>query len=568
MPRFRSRVLRLALAAAFIVPLLVIIRLPEARASSGLIWPVQGKVARGFERPTGAYGEGGHQGLDMLASPGTAVRAAGDGIVAWVGEVPRGIFVSVQHEGGLRSTYLDVRGILVRVGDRVVRGQIIAAVSGSRDGSTSSPHLHFDTYLNGQPVDPRLLLGGLAAGSFVRLCPVKQTGGAGARGAPLAAGVDLLRDPRDRPGAVESGPPGGVSVLWQGLCAVGRGVARGAAFTWERVLEPAGRAISRFGAGIWSNRYVRAAVAGLAAALVVIAGVIVAFLLLPVSLVTAVVAGILGTLACLAMAIYYALTSGGDFTFAACFLKSLAAGGVAASGAVGWGALSSAFAAGWAEVGLAGALKAAAWNGVFSAAFDTGLGYLTTGGFSLRRAGIAFLVGAASGAVGKIIKQGILAEKFVRVFSATAESQIGLHALGRSAVILLQRVTVGIEVFVSVGRRLAIEFGGKVAYVFAWGSLTAGLNAGSCALAHRPITATGVISSFMVGAIMGTLSLSFGGKGISGLLSRFRLFQRGAGEAARAFVAKLAGKALSRGLDSGLESGLKSVIKEKEARIE
>lgn len=566
MRSLRSMVARLALAAAFMVPLLLAFCPPAAQGAGVLSWPLEGAVVRGFEKPTGHYGEGGHQGLDIAAEPGEAVRAVADGTVAWVGEVPRGVFVSIEHAGGLRSTCLDLRDVLVRRGDRVPRGRRIASVHGSRDDSSRRTHLHFDTYLNGQPVDPRLLLGGgLDAGSFVRLCPVRQPGGGAFAGTWSGEGRGLSSGRNTAP---ETGGEHGVlRLLRRGACALGRGTVRVVTFCWERVLRPAGRAMGGFCRLAWSNRYVQAAVAGLAAAVVVVVGVIAAFILLPISVLTAVVAGIAGALACLGMALYYAATSAGDFTFAACFLKGLAAGTVVASGVLSWAALAPSLSAGWAKVGLAGMLRAAAWNGIFSAAFDTGLNFLATGRFSPGRAAVSFIVGAATGAVGKVIKRGITTERFLRLFSIAGGHEFRLQALGRSAAVLLARVTVRVEGFLYLGRGLALELGGRVAYVLAWGSMTAVLNAVSCAAARRPITATGVISSFVVGAVMGTVTLSFDGRGIGGLIERLRIFRR-VPAAARRFAAKLIGKGTSRTLDRTVRSGLKKVLDEKEARVE
>lgn len=567
MQPFRARASRLALAVSFIVPLLMVLCAPTARGAGGLSWPLEGTVVRGFERPVGPYGEGGHQGLDISAGPGKAVAAAGGGRVAWVGEVPRGVFVSIEHAGGVRSTYLDLRDVLVGRGDRVLRGQRIASVSGSRDDSSPCPHLHFDTYLNGQPVDPRLLFAGMGAGSFIRLCPVESPGGAGAPGAGGApAGTGLAGGGHGEPGAPRTA--GGPSLLRRGACALGRGVASGVTFAWDRVIRPAGLAVGRFCSRAWANRYVQAVTAGLAAALVVVAGVVAAFLLLPVSLVTAIVAGIAGAAACLAMAVYYAVSSGSDFAFGSCLLKGLAAGMVVAAGVISWTALSPAVFAGWAKTGLAGLARSAAWNGVFSTLFDTGLDYLATGRFSPGRAAVAFSVGAIAGGAARVIRRGMTTGRFIRLFSVTADAEVRFQVLGRSAVVLLERASVRLEGFVYLGRRLALEFGGKVAYVLAWGSLTAGLNVASSALSHRPITATGIISAFTAGAVMGAIALSFGGKGIGGLLERVALFGRRIPAAARSLAAKLAGKGMSRGLDNLAKRGLRKALKEKEARIE
>lgn len=576
------RFARSAALAFVIIPFLVVLAVPASRAAPpGLAWPVGGPVIRGFEKPSGPYGEGGHQGVDLAGAPGESVGAAQDGTVTWVGELPRGRFVTIAHAGGISTTYLDLDSINVARGARVTRGQVIATVSGTRDGSSARPHLHFGTYLNGHPVDPRLLFKGLDAGSFVRLCPVERSGGSGPGSPEANDGWEGSWSGPAKSGAAararqSSGPRGplgllirGLSAAWGGVCALGRDVATGCDHAWDHWFYPAMRracgSVARLAGWAWSNRYVRAVTAGLAAAVVVIIGVIVAFLLLPISAVVAVIAGVVGAMACIGMAIYCALTSGSDFNFATCFFKSLSAGAIAATGVLSWGALSGSLAAGWAEVGLWGTLKAAAWNGFFSAIFDTGASYLLTGRFSVKSLVVAFLIGAVSGAVGKVLREGIFSERLVGLFSlTTSETRLGAFSLTGSALLILEETAARLDVLLVTCRQLALTFGGKVAYVVSWGMLTAGLNILACALAHRPITMSGVLASFLAGAAMGGIALSFKGRGISGLLSRFRVFSRGMGVTLRKLAARLLGKGISRGLKSGLESAFKKILREKE----
>src|SRR5262245_36977721 len=65
--------------------------------------PVDGAVSRAFEEPAGPYGPG-HRGVDLVAPPGTPVRAAGDGTVSFAGDVAGSMHVVVAHEGGLRTS--------------------------------------------------------------------------------------------------------------------------------------------------------------------------------------------------------------------------------------------------------------------------------------------------------------------------------------------------------------------------------------------------------------------------------------------------------------------------------
>ncbi len=551
------RLLFRAALVLLIAPFLVLFVVPAARAApGGYAWPVSGEVIRGFERPTGPYGEGGHQGIDIAAEPGRPVRAAAGGVVAWVGELPRGRFVSVSHPAGVRTTYLDLEAINVVAGARVSRGQVIGTIAGRRDSSSGRSHLHFDTSLNGHPVDPRLMLDGLEADSFIRLCPVERGGGA-APGTPAAGGAwESTGASPGRRGAItllperetSGGPLGlirrGISAAWGGACALGRSIVNLA--EWSL-----------------SNRYVQAVVIGFTAALVVVIAVVIAFFLLPISAVVATIAAIVGSLACIVTAVVYAACSGPGFSAGRCFWMSLSAGAVAASAVISWGALSGPLAAGWAEVGLAGTLKAAAWNGIFSAIFDTGATYLMTGRVSWKGALIAFVAGAVTGGVGKVLKEGIFSRHLVGILSLSSSETTAL-TFTEAAVIVLKETALKLEGVLVMVKQLSLTFGGKVAYVVSWGMLTAGLNALACAVTHRPVTWQGVLASFLAGSAMGGIALSFKGGGLSGLLSRLRFFRHGLGGTLRGFAAKLLGKGISKGLKSGLEAGFRKLSGQKE----
>lgn len=565
-----------------IFPFLVLFLAPVGKAATGeYSWPVAGSIIRGFEKPTGPYGEGGHEGVDIAAEPGKEVRSAKEGKVAWVGELPRGRFVSISHPGGVRTTYLDLESISVSAGDRVARGQVIGTVSGKRDSSSTRSHLHFDTYLNGTPVDPCLIFRGLDAGSFVRLCPVKR-GGSSSSGDhaatddpadPVPAQPSRTGRTPATPGHSSRGLIGFVSKCfssaWHGICTLAGWVGDGCQEAWSSgiypVLRGTGRAVAGSARWAWGNRYVQAVAAGLAAAILVVIGVIIAFILLPISAVVAVIAAVAGALACIGMAIYFAATHGASFSFGTCFFKSLSVGAIVATAVVSWGMLSTTVEAGWAGAGLSGTCWAAFTNGLFSMIFDTGINYLFTGHISLKSMLVAFVIGAISGGFGKVLRGGMMSERLARVYSvAEVELEAGTMSLSQTAVLIVNQVTVKIEVFLVTCKELALTFGGKIAYITFSGSLTAGLNIATCLATHRPITLSGVFASFLAGAAMGGLALSFGGQGLSGLLSRFRVFQQGLGISFRKFLAKVINKSISKGLKNGFETLFKKALKEEE----
>lgn len=94
-----------------------------------------------------------HYGLDFAARPGTDVAAVGSGIVEH-SEVRSGYgkMVEVNHGNGYSTRYAHNSKLLVRVGERVTRGQVIAEVGAS--GRATGPHLHFEVWQNGKAVNP------------------------------------------------------------------------------------------------------------------------------------------------------------------------------------------------------------------------------------------------------------------------------------------------------------------------------------------------------------------------------------------------------------------------------
>jgi murein DD-endopeptidase MepM/ murein hydrolase activator NlpD len=95
-----------------------------------------------------------HRGLDFMADAGTPILAAADGIVTQAERMPDyGNIVRVDHGFGLDTRYAHVSGFLVKVGDRVSKGQPIATVGST--GRSTGPHLHYEVRLNGVPLDPR-----------------------------------------------------------------------------------------------------------------------------------------------------------------------------------------------------------------------------------------------------------------------------------------------------------------------------------------------------------------------------------------------------------------------------
>lgn len=95
-----------------------------------------------------------HKGLDFMAEAGSPIYAAADGVVTQAERVPDyGNIVRVDHGFGLDTRYAHVSAFLVKVGDRVTKGQPIAEVGST--GRSTGAHLHFEVRLNDVPLDPR-----------------------------------------------------------------------------------------------------------------------------------------------------------------------------------------------------------------------------------------------------------------------------------------------------------------------------------------------------------------------------------------------------------------------------
>jgi murein DD-endopeptidase MepM/ murein hydrolase activator NlpD len=98
-----------------------------------------------------------HTGLDLHAETGDPVRATADGTVVaagWSGGYGR--VVDVDHHNGLSTRYAHLSSIEVRVGQSVKSGQIVGKVGST--GRSTGPHLHYETRLKGEPVDPQKFL--------------------------------------------------------------------------------------------------------------------------------------------------------------------------------------------------------------------------------------------------------------------------------------------------------------------------------------------------------------------------------------------------------------------------
>ncbi len=98
-----------------------------------------------------------HEGLDFTANTGSPIHAAADGIVTSSSRTPAyGNLVKINHGAGLETRYAHASKLLVKKGERVIKGQVIAKVGST--GRSTGPHLHYEIRLNGHALDPKKYL--------------------------------------------------------------------------------------------------------------------------------------------------------------------------------------------------------------------------------------------------------------------------------------------------------------------------------------------------------------------------------------------------------------------------
>jgi len=127
--------------------------------AGGYRWPLAGvpAVTRPFQPPPRPWLPG-HRGVDLAGSPGVLVLAAGSGVVAFAGSVAGVGVVSIDHPGGLRTTYEPVTP-LVAAGAPVVAGQPIGVLLPGHEGCPVAACLHWGLRRGGDYLDPLTLLG-------------------------------------------------------------------------------------------------------------------------------------------------------------------------------------------------------------------------------------------------------------------------------------------------------------------------------------------------------------------------------------------------------------------------
>jgi murein DD-endopeptidase MepM/ murein hydrolase activator NlpD len=120
-------------------------------------WPARGKVVTSYGAKTNGKA---NDGINIAVPEGTPVKAAEDGVVAYAGNELKGYgnLVLVRHANGYVTAYAHASELLVKRGDTIKRGQVIA--KSGQSGEVASPQLHFEIRKGSSPVDPLQFLNG------------------------------------------------------------------------------------------------------------------------------------------------------------------------------------------------------------------------------------------------------------------------------------------------------------------------------------------------------------------------------------------------------------------------
>lgn len=128
---------------------------PPKNRTAKFMWPVKGTVISGF----GVIGKGRkNDGINIKAARGASVKAADKGTVAYAGNELKGFgnLILIKHPDGWITAYAHNDKLLVRKGQKVIKGEKIATVGST--GGVNSPQLHFEVRAGKKAVNPRKYL--------------------------------------------------------------------------------------------------------------------------------------------------------------------------------------------------------------------------------------------------------------------------------------------------------------------------------------------------------------------------------------------------------------------------
>ena len=114
--------------------------------------PADGFISRGFDP------DRGHMGIDFVVKTGTPVFAAANGFVIFADYTTKdGYMIILNHDNGYITVYKHCSVLLKRARESVLQGETIA-LSGNTGEISTGPHLHFEIWKNGEPINPESVL--------------------------------------------------------------------------------------------------------------------------------------------------------------------------------------------------------------------------------------------------------------------------------------------------------------------------------------------------------------------------------------------------------------------------
>jgi len=133
------------------------VKAEATNALPGFRWPARGRVIASYGAKTNGKQ---NDGINIAVPEGTPVKAADDGVVAYAGNELKGYgnLVLVRHANGYVTAYAHASELMVKRGDPIKRGQVIA--KSGQTGEVGSPQLHFEIRKGSSPVDPLQFLNG------------------------------------------------------------------------------------------------------------------------------------------------------------------------------------------------------------------------------------------------------------------------------------------------------------------------------------------------------------------------------------------------------------------------
>ncbi len=121
----------------------------KSMRSIPLIYPVKGWITKTFSFE--------HPGIDIACPFGTPVMASINGVVNFTKwDTQLGNIIEIENDGGFKIVYGHTSRMIVKQGDWVEQGDVVAFVGST--GKSSAPHLHYEVYYDGKPIDPMIYL--------------------------------------------------------------------------------------------------------------------------------------------------------------------------------------------------------------------------------------------------------------------------------------------------------------------------------------------------------------------------------------------------------------------------